>query len=187
MLRNAHLLLVLAAFAPAFAAPGVPNFQQVNDAVYRGGQPAPDGFQYLAKLGVKTVIDLRDVGEHSQAEEETLVKEQGMRYVSIPMHGLSAPTNEQVLQALALMDDHLAGPVFVHCRRGADRTGTVIACYRIAHDHWQNLKALGEAKLYGMSFIERAMQHFVLQYAPAHVINASSSAPATATAPAAMQ
>jgi hypothetical protein len=42
----------------------------------------------------------------------------------------------------------------------------VIACYRILHDHWDNRKALTEARSDGMSFFERAMQKFVLTYAP---------------------
>ena len=145
---------------------GVPNFQKVNDEVYRGGQPTGPGFRSLAALGVKTVIDLREIGEHSQAEEESMVQASGMRYVSVPMKGMSSPTNEQVSTVLALLGDAAAGPVFVHCRRGADRTGTVIACYRISHDHWENKKALSEARSYGMSWFERAMQSYVRRYEP---------------------
>jgi protein tyrosine/serine phosphatase len=37
---------------------------------------------------------------------------------------------------------HAAGPVYVHCRKGHDRTGVVIACFRIAHDGWSNEKAI---------------------------------------------
>src|SRR5713101_1787202 len=63
----------------------LPNFQKVNDHVYRGAQPTDDGFRELAQLGIKTVIDLRQIGEHSQADEQKLVTSLGMRYVSIPM------------------------------------------------------------------------------------------------------
>jgi protein tyrosine/serine phosphatase len=52
----------------------------------------------------------------------------------------------------------------VHCLRGADRTGTVIACYRIAHDQWPNQKALDEALTFGMSWTERGMRNYVLHY-----------------------
>jgi protein tyrosine/serine phosphatase len=103
-----------------------------------------------------------------------------MRYVSIPMKGLSSPKDDQVTEALGLLNDTTSGPVFVHCRRGADRTGTVIALYRIQQDGWENTKALGEAKSYGMSFLERAMQHYVLNYKPGVVVAGAASAPAAA-------
>src|SRR5260370_35557260 len=120
--RVGALVLTLSfSLAPAFAADafGVPNFQKVNDQLYRGGQPTTVGFSSLAKLGVKTVIDLREIGEHSQAEEHSLVQALGMRYISVPMRGMSAPTGEQLLKVLGLMNDGSAGPEFVQCRRGA--------------------------------------------------------------------
>src|ERR1700722_14602101 len=58
----------------------LPNFQKVDDQVYRGAQPTGAGFQDLAQRGIKTVIDLRNLGEHSQAEEQRLVTAAGMKY-----------------------------------------------------------------------------------------------------------
>jgi len=166
-----HFAVVLTCFtvsAVAATLDGVPNFQKVNDSVYRGAQPTSEGFKNLAEVGVKTVIDLRLVGEHSQADEKKWVESRGMRYISVPLHGMSAPTEADVVKILGIMNDPSAGPVFVHCRRGADRTGTIIACYRISHDRWQNDKALSEAREYGMSMWERAMMHYVKHYsAPA--------------------
>jgi protein tyrosine/serine phosphatase len=159
---------------------GVPNFQKVNDVVYRGGQPTDLGFKGLAGLGIKTVIDLREIGEHSQAEEESIVTANGMRYVTVPMKGMSSPSNEQISTVLALFADPASGPVFVHCRRGADRTGTVIACYRISHDQWDNKKALSEARSYGMSWFERAMQSYVRGFHPASATLEASSPAVTA-------
>jgi protein tyrosine/serine phosphatase len=117
-------------------------------------------------MGIKTVVNLRRIGEHMQGDEEKAVKADGMRYVSVPMRGMATPTNEDVSKVLALLGDPAAGPVFVHCKRGADRTGTVIACYRISHDNWENRKALTEARSFGMSRLEQAMQHFVLRFVP---------------------
>ncbi len=147
-------------------APGVPNFHAVNEHVYRGAQPTPQGFKSLAKLGIKTVIDLRGGGPRA-ASEEKLVKAAGMKYISIPMKGLQAPSDDEIWKALGILDDSSGWPVFVHCRRGKDRTGVVVACYRIVHDHWQNEKALEEARIGGMSWVERAMQSYVLQFQPA--------------------
>jgi tyrosine-protein phosphatase SIW14 len=161
---------------------GVPNFHMVNDHVYRGAQPSAEGFKSLAKMGVKTVIDLRS--DESTLTEKAQVEAAGMRFINIPMHGMQAPSDAAVKQALALFET--TGPVFVHCRRGADRTGTVVACYRISHDHWDNHKALGEAKSCGMSWMQRAMHHYVLHYrAPAENAAAAPASPATAAQPAA--
>jgi tyrosine-protein phosphatase SIW14 len=146
-------------------APGVPQFERVNDHVYRGAQPTKEGLASLAKLGIKTVIDLR-LGEEHAAEEQSAVESLGMRYVSVPMKAITAPTDEQISKVLSILDANSDGPVFVHCRRGKDRTGTVIACYRISHDCWQNRKALTEARSYGLSWVERGMQHYVLHFQP---------------------
>lgn len=165
---------------------GVPNFHKVNDHVYRGAQPTDGGFKSLAAVGVKTIIDLRGEGGRSR-EEESVVKAAGMRYVSLPMRGLGAPPADEMAKILALLDDPSTGPVFLHCKRGADRTGTVVACYRIKHDRWDNQKALNEARSFGMSWVERAMQHYVLHYGPspaAPAVESNSVAMASAaTAP----
>jgi tyrosine-protein phosphatase SIW14 len=158
------------------AAPGVPNFHQVNDQVYRGGQPAGESWTSLARLGIKTVIDLRRAGEHSTSLEEKAVLASGMRYVNVPMNGIIAPSDEAVSRVLSLLDSTSAGPTFVHCRRGADRTGTVIACYRIAHDQWPNSKALNEAKSYGMSWMEFGMKNYVRAFHPAAIRAAAQPA-----------
>jgi tyrosine-protein phosphatase SIW14 len=167
--------------ASASDVTGVGNFHQVNPQVYRGAQPTDEGFKNLAHAGIATVIDLREPGDRSDREAR-VVKAAGMRYVSVPMKGLSAPAPEDVDKILTLLNDPSAGPVFVHCRRGADRTGTVLACYRIAHDGWENRKALAEARSLGMSWIERAMQSYVLHYAAGPAPAKSVASPAIATA-----
>src|SRR5579871_387947 len=115
-------------------AEGVPNFHQVDQHVYRGAQPLDAGWASLAKLGVKTVIDLREQGEHPWQAEQKAVEAAGMRYVSVPLRGMEAPPDHEITEVLTMLESSSDGPVFVHCRRGKDRTGTVIACYRIEHD-----------------------------------------------------
>jgi uncharacterized protein (TIGR01244 family) len=176
LLYRSLAICVLATATYAASLDGVPNFQKVNDRVYRGGQPTGAGFRNLSQLGVKTIIDLREPGEHSQAEEQSWVATAGMRYVSVPLKGMSAPPDASVAKILAILNDPASGPVFVHCRRGADRTGTVIACYRISHDRWENRKALSEARGYGMNMFERAMMHYVMRFTPAAPTDAAVAA-----------
>jgi uncharacterized protein (TIGR01244 family) len=181
-LAIAAVLVIGIGSIPGFAqtdVAGVTNFHQINEHVYRGAQPTDLGFQSLAKLGVKTVIDLREADDRS-AHERNSVEAAGMRYVSIPFRGMSAPSPADVAKVLALFDDASAGPVFVHCRRGADRTGTVVACYRISHDGWNNQQALQEAKQDGMSWTEMAMHNYVLHYQPS--VNTAATGAASVTA-----
>ena len=155
-------VLAVGSHAAEVEVAGVPNFHTVNEHLYRGGHPSHQGLEGLAKLGVKTVIDLREGDDR----EGAVVEQLGMRYFRVPMAGLGAPTDKQVSSVLRVFDDGASWPVFVHCKRGADRTGTVVACYRITHDHWQNEKALDEAKIHGMSRLERAMQHYIMAFKP---------------------
>ncbi len=162
-------LVWLAVFAglPAFGSsvPGIHNFRQVDNYVYRGGQPTRSGFEYLAKQGVKTILDLRGAGERASWEEQ-IVTALGMKYVNIPMTGLKPPTTDQISQILALLEDGATGAVFVHCKRGADRTGAVIAAYRIDHDSWDNARALREALDDGMRFFQLPRQKFIRTFQP---------------------
>jgi len=187
-LRRAAMLSLITGFSlvSAWADSGndnLRNFQKVDDHVYRGAQPTESGFQEIARMGIKTVIDLRDIGEHSQADEQKIVSSLGMRYVSIPMHGLSTPNSDLVAKVQALFNDTSNGPVFVHCKRGADRTGMVVAVYRISHDQWDNKKALEEAKSYGMSFLERAIQHYVMNYKPSVTLAAGAETTSSSLLP----
>jgi len=142
---------------------GVPNFHVVNEQVLRGGQPTGTGFRNLADMGVKTIIDLQEEGDRAH-DEKKLVKALGMDYVNIPMKGMTTPKEKQISHALKALDKD--GPVFIHCKRGADRTGVVIACYRVQHDGWDNQKALSEARDYGMSWYQFPLQRYVKSYEP---------------------
>jgi tyrosine-protein phosphatase SIW14 len=172
LLALAFVFASMPAWATTIEAPGVPNFRQVNDHIYRGAQPTDHGWKSLADLGIKTVIDLRRDGEeggHSIAAEARAVEANGMRFVSIPMNGLVAPSDEQISRILALFDS--GEPTFVHCRRGKDRTGTAIACYRIAHEQWTNQKAMDEARSLGLHWIEIGMKRYIMAFrarAPFH-------------------
>ena len=165
---------------PAHRAQGINNFHQVNEHVYRGAQPTTEGFEYLAKIGVKNVLDLREDGARSVGEA-LLVTSLGMKYVNIPMTGLTPPTMGEITRILALLEDGTAGAVFVHCMRGADRTGAVIAAYRIDHDHWDNSRALKEALSFGMSFFQLPRQKFIREFQPLPSMQAPKSSLALQT------
>ena len=149
----------LQAFAGS-SVPGIHNFYKVDDHVYRGGQPTNEGLKYLSSIGVKTVLDLRGTDERS-ATEEGVATSLGMQYINVPMSGLIPPTAAQISKVLSLLEDNTTGAVFVHCKRGADRTGTVIAAYRIERYGWDNASALKEADSDGMSFFQIPRKNYI--------------------------
>ena len=167
MMRLVPLALCLcfwtASASDLAAVKHVPNFDKVNDHIYRSGQPSAVGLEELGAFGIKQVIDLREPGASEKAEGAKLSK-LGVKYFNVPFPPFSAPTQEQVGSVLAMLMDSDSGTILVHCRRGKDRTGTVIACYRIQHDGWTNQRALQEAKAHGMSSLERGMRSFVLHF-----------------------
>jgi protein tyrosine/serine phosphatase len=62
---------------------------------------------------------------------------------------------------MAIIDEQENWPVFVHCKRGSDRTGTIVALYRISHDHWTANQALSEAQRHGLSLFAFRMKDYV--------------------------
>lgn len=188
IVRMCVLLAVFTFLEPAgaragqLAVAGIPNCATVNSHLMRGGQPEGDAWSRLAALGVKVVVDLRRVEEHSTVAERAAVEAAGMRYVNVPMSGLSAPNARQIAAALAVIVG--PDPVFIHCKQGKDRTGTVVALYRISHDHWNNDQALDEAESRGLHWYERGMKHLIRSYhlATAPVATSVPAAPADSLA-----
>ncbi len=185
-MRKRHVLqigafLTLAAFATLAANPPavrVANFSQVDEYVFRGAAPSEKGLEDLRALHISIDLDLREPGEAETAERAE-AERLGMQYINIPMKPFSAPTNDQIRSALAVLlsaSTH-SQRVFVHCRRGKDRTGTVIACYRIQHDGWTNRQALEEARKHGISVVERGMRSYILHFQP---VSVPVSSPVTA-------
>lgn len=141
----------------------LPNFHQVSEKLYRGGQPLGGGMKKLSELGIKTVINLRGEDDLSRQEQKD-AEAAGLKYFAMSMPGLSAPSDEQVARVLALMDDPANQPVFIHCKRGSDRTGTMVAVYRISHEGWTGERATAEAQKHGLSWMEFGMKGYISDY-----------------------
>jgi protein tyrosine/serine phosphatase len=119
---------------------GLPNFFKVSDTLYRGAQPTKEGFPELKKMGIKTIINLREY--HT---DEDLIKGMGFTYFQIPI-STSNPIRSHYQKALDIINKPDLQPVFIHCQHGADRTGTTVALYRITVQKWDTEEAIREMR-----------------------------------------
>jgi len=120
--------------------PGCGNLYQVSETLYRGQQPTKEGFKELEKLGIKTVVNLRNLHSDRDKLEGT-----SLGYERIDMEAWD-PELEQVEAFLKIVTDPNKQPVFVHCQHGSDRTGTMVAVYRIVVEGWDTEKAIDEMR-----------------------------------------
>jgi uncharacterized protein (TIGR01244 family) len=95
----------------------------LDGRAYIAGQPTEAAFAELARRGVTLVVNTRTPAEFEDREEvpfdeEEVVRELGMTYVSIPLGGDEHPYEpaavERLAEALAAAD----GDVLIHCLYG---------------------------------------------------------------------
>ena len=166
----ATLTLAIGASAQTTAAaPSVQiridNFARVSDTYFRGAQPKGSDYADLARLGIKTVINL--IGDSDlDPMEPSSVEKQGMRYLAIPMSTRKAPTAKQLESFLAIVNDAASQPVYVHCVGGRHRTGVMTAVYRMTKDGISGAEAFSEMKRfnYGPDFLHPEFKKFVYEY-----------------------
>jgi hypothetical protein len=130
----------------------IPDFGEVTPTLFRGAQPRKHGFEALAKLGIQIVVDLRGDRDGERKEVTAL----GMQYV--PMHWqCSYPKDRIFADFLILIRKNPDKKIFVHCRVGDDRTGMMIAAYRMAELGWTPKQAMDEMTKYGFSLVHRRL------------------------------
>jgi len=127
---------------------GLGNLFQVSPELYRSKQPSPVALKNILAgkplvdggAPVRTVVELlatRDV------DGEVLRDSAGVRHEWLkfnPFH----PVDEDVFTFLRIVSDKASQPVLVHCAQGSDRTGMMVAIYRIVVQGWSKDDALKE-------------------------------------------
>ncbi|MCL1915642.1 MAG: dual specificity protein phosphatase family protein [Desulfovibrionaceae bacterium] len=134
---------------PGWAAPvdlkPAQNFYKVTDDIYRSAQPTKEAMVALARFGIRSVINLRAVHNDDDKLENT---DMLLRWVPINTWNIR---QDDIIAVLGFMRS-LPKPVLVHCQHGADRTGLVMAVYRIVEQGWSKKEALAEMRNGGYGF-----------------------------------
>jgi hypothetical protein len=148
-------LLAFAASAAMADTQDLPNYQQVNNFLARGGAPSTKGVQMLHDRHIGMVIDTRVPGPGS-TDEQREVERLKMEYLSMPI-GTEVPTDQQVSRFVQTVDsaqpkenmDWIPG-VYVHGEQGKHGANCLVAIWRVTRDHWPYKRAMVEAQRHGM-------------------------------------
>lgn len=153
--QDSSALLVTQEISTAVKQLPIINFNKVNDELYRGARlQSAEGYQYLKSLGIKTIINLQGGDLHSKLGKiigkiepgerpEIIEKEKetafniGMNFINTPLNSLQEVTHEEdvaIDETLDFMNDPTYQPVYIHCEHGADRTGLLVALYRVKYE-----------------------------------------------------
>ncbi len=127
-------------WATPVAVIGLPNLHRVDVNLYRSAQPLDGSGEALKKLGIKTVLNLR---EHDQ--DIMLRKTQGIGFKRYPLHTWDIDDRD-ILAVLKIITNPDNQPILVHCAHGADRTGLMMASYRMIVQGWTKEAARSEMK-----------------------------------------
>ena len=141
----------------------LPRFQQVSDKLFRSAQPRAGGVARLRELGINTIINLRGASA-STRKEEAEARAVGLNYFNIALPNWGRPQDSRVARILDLIAAPQNGRVLVHCKDGVDRTGTIVAVYRMMHEGWTSQDALAEAERNGMRRTQVWMRDYVEDY-----------------------
>ena len=118
---------------PAYAQPvqinGVDNVHKISDELFRSGQPGPKGFTELERYGIRTVLNLREY--HKDTKKAAHTK---LHLVAYPV-AASDMTVTHIENCLRIIANS-PKPVLVHCWHGSNRTGIIVAAYRIVYQGW---------------------------------------------------
>lgn len=127
---------------------GVPNLHKLTDNLYRSAQPTEQGMKNLRQMGIVTIINLR-----SFSSDRDEIGETDLSYEHIYMKAWH-PERKEVVRFLQLVTNEKMNPVLVHCKHGADRTGTMCALYRVVVQGWTKEEAIQEMVDGGYGFHE---------------------------------
>jgi len=134
------------------------NFHEVSPGIYRGARPTREGLLDLARLGVRTDVDLE---KGSVADTERgYAADAKIGFAAKPMSYLFAPSDAQVDDLLSIINDPARQPVFFHCKLGNDRTGLIAALHRVYHQGWAPADAWNEMMTLGFHRVWVGLSHY---------------------------
>ena len=157
------------------------NFHQVDRNLYRGGRPRASAFPKLIELGIRTIISLEEL-ESAEKEKATigemnqaLAPEKQIDFASFPISPAETDETGVSHERLKELFQKIRGaqrPIFLHCYHGKDRTGAIVALYRMLMNQKSPQEAYEEAYHYRFSRNDHGLSRTLDRYGPAKKLQA---------------
>ena len=109
------------------------NHHEIGGGMFRENQPSPKRIAILAKMGIKTIVNLR--GESPKGFyllEKEACEKHGIELINFRMYSRDVHSREKIRAAKELFEQ-IEYPALMHCKSGADRTGIMGVLYRHFH------------------------------------------------------
>lgn len=116
---------------------GFKNLYKINDSIYRSEQPSKEGMQQLQELGIKTILNFRN---HHNDKDEVAKTNLISERIALNTNKI---TYADIVQSLKIMQK-AKKPILLHCLHGSDRTGCMIAAYRMVYNNYTKQQAISE-------------------------------------------
>lgn len=126
----------------------VDNFHKVSEDLYRSAQPSRKEMKEIESFGIVSVLNLR-----LRRDDRQEIKGTGLHNLRVPIK-TKKMTYQDMVSAMKLFDS-AEKPVLVHCRRGSDRTGCFVACYRMLYLNWSKEDAIKAFTTDGLGYYEK--------------------------------
>ncbi len=105
------------------------NRHEIAPGVWRSAQPSPAQIGYLARKGIKTIVNLRgerDCGSYRLQVDAC--RRHGIKLVNFTLRSRMVPAAAVIHEARKLFNE-LEYPILLHCKSGADRAGLMSAFF----------------------------------------------------------
>jgi protein tyrosine/serine phosphatase len=156
-MKNLLLISLMALSTFTYAADPVDNFFKVTDGIYRGARPTTDQaiMDLQTQVGIRNIINLQG-GDYNTifrpiikylepgelpaaiAHEKEVSLKLGIGFLHTELSAVNpidVDEDSALNVALEFMHDKANQPVFVHCEHGKDRTGLLIALYKVKYEN----------------------------------------------------
>jgi len=116
---------------------GFNNLYKVDEHLYRSEQPNSKGMIEIQNIGIGTILNVRN-----SKNDDAKIKGTNLELIHLPIRA-GAISYEEVLESLKII---IKTPkkILVHCKHGSDRTGCIVAAYRMAINGWTKEEAITE-------------------------------------------